>query len=50
MDMWAAAVLPFKAEPVVSGTKDSNIEGIDKFDDALAVSYGGVLLDGFVVS
>ena len=46
-------MLPLEAEPVVRGTKDSNIEGINEFYDALVeepVSNGGVLLNGFVAS
>ena len=53
MDVWAAAMLSFKAEPVVGGTKDSNVECIDEFDDALVeepISYGWVLLDCSVAS
>lgn len=51
--MRAAAMLPLKAEPVVRGTNDSNVERIDEFDDALVeepVSDGGILLDSFATS
>ena len=53
MDVRAAAMLPFKAEPVVSGTKDSNIKRIDELDDTLIeepVSNGRVFLYSFVAS
>ena len=53
VDMRTAAMLPLEAEPVVTGTKDSGVEGIDELDDAVVeepVSDGGVLLDGFVAS
>ena len=33
--MRAATILPFKAEPVVSGTKDSNVEGVNEVYNAL---------------
>ena len=35
MSMMAAAMLPFKVEPVVGGTKDSCVEYIDELHDAL---------------
>ena len=44
-------MLPLKAEPVVGGTKDSGVEGIDEFYNAMIkepVSDGGVLLECFV--
>ena len=53
VDMRAAAMLPLKSEPVVAGTKDSGVEGIDELDDAVIeepVSDGGVLLDCLVAS
>ena len=53
MDMRTAAMLLFEAEPVVGGTKNSNVESIDEFDNALIeepVSDGQVLLDSFTTS
>ena len=53
MDVRAAAMLPLKVEPVVSGTKDSTVEGINELLDALIkepVGNGGVLSDCFVAS
>ena len=46
--MSAATMLPLKAEPVVTGTKDSNIEGIDDAVVEEPVSDSWVLLDSFV--
>ena len=51
--MRAATVLPLKPEPVVAGSKDSNIEGIDERLDMVAEepnSNGRVLLNSFVAS
>ena len=53
MNMRAAVMLPLEMEAVVTGTKDSNIEGIKEFDDALVeepVCDSEVLLDSFVAS
>ena len=53
MDVRAAAMLPLKVEPVVRGTKDSTVEGINELLDALIkepVGSGGVLSDCFVAS
>ena len=48
MHMRAATVLPLKAQPVVSSTKDTSLEGIIELVDAIVeepVSDGRVLYD-----
>ena len=51
--MGAATVLPLKAEPEVSGTKNVNIESVDELLDAMMeepVGNGGVLLQGLAAA
>ena len=48
MDMRAATMLPTKHQPIVSGSKDSNVEGLDKLHDSMVeepVCEGWVLND-----
>lgn len=48
VNMRVATMLPLKAEPVISGTKNSNVEGSDEFLDTVIkepVGSGRVLLD-----
>ena len=53
MDVRAAALLPLKAELVVTGTEDANVESIDELEDKLVGEPVGdrcVLLDCFAAS
>ena len=53
VDMKAAMMLPLKAKPEVSGTKNTNVESIDELLDAMVeepVSNGRVLLEGLTVA
>ena len=51
--MRATTVLPLKAEPEVSGTKNANVESINKLLDAMMeepVGNGWVLLQGLAAA